>query len=60
MTVGVSLVIDVMVGGTLAIMTICRHAEFISVSVFCLFKCEFLKQVQDDGWCFAAWCFAGY
>jgi hypothetical protein len=26
-----------------------RHAEFISVSVFCFVKDEILKQVQDDG-----------
>jgi hypothetical protein len=26
-----------------------RHAEFISVSVFCFANDEILKQVQDDG-----------
>jgi hypothetical protein len=25
-----------------------RHAEFVSVSVFCVVNAEILKQVQDD------------
>ncbi|MFT4723661.1 MAG: hypothetical protein ACI9YP_000057 [Colwellia sp.] len=30
-------------------LSLCRHAEFISVSAFCFVNDEILKQVQDDG-----------